>query len=24
MAELLEARVSDAGPPPLEEVFRLD
>jgi L-rhamnose mutarotase len=24
MAELLEDRVSDAGPPPLEEVFRLD
>jgi L-rhamnose mutarotase len=24
MADLLEARVPDAGPPPLEEVFRLD
>jgi L-rhamnose mutarotase len=24
MAELLEERVPDAGPPPLEEVFRLD
>jgi L-rhamnose mutarotase len=24
MAELLEDRVPDAGPPPLEEVFRLD
>jgi L-rhamnose mutarotase len=24
MAELLEARVSDAGPPALEEIFRLD
>ena len=24
MAELLEKRVPDAGPPPLEEVFRLD
>jgi L-rhamnose mutarotase len=24
MAELLEERVSEAGPPPLEEVFRLD
>jgi L-rhamnose mutarotase len=24
MAELLEARVPDAGPPPLEEIFRLD
>jgi L-rhamnose mutarotase len=24
MAELLEERVPDAGPPPLEEIFRLD
>ena len=24
MAELLEQRVPDAGPPPLEEIFRLD
>jgi L-rhamnose mutarotase len=24
MAELLEERVPDSGPPPLEEVFRLD
>jgi L-rhamnose mutarotase len=24
MAELLDERVSDAGPPPLEEIFRLD
>ena len=24
MAELLEERVADAGPPPLEEIFRLD
>jgi L-rhamnose mutarotase len=24
MAELLEQRVPDSGPPPLEEVFRLD
>jgi L-rhamnose mutarotase len=24
MAELLDERVPDAGPPPLEEVFRLD
>jgi L-rhamnose mutarotase len=24
MAELLDGRVPDAGPPPLEEVFRLD
>ena len=24
MAELLEDRVPDAGPPPLEEIFRLD
>jgi L-rhamnose mutarotase len=24
MAGLLEARVPDAGPPPLEEIFRLD
>jgi len=24
MAELLDARVPDSGPPPLEEVFRLD
>src|SRR6266481_6249404 len=24
MAELLDARVPDGGPPPLEEVFRLD
>jgi L-rhamnose mutarotase len=24
MADLLEERVADAGPPPLEEIFRLD
>jgi len=24
MAELLDERVPDAGPPPLEEIFRLD
>lgn len=24
MAELLEERVSDSGPPPLEQIFRLD
>ena len=24
MAELLEERVADAGPPPLQEIFRLD